>query len=66
MKRTKLKLFRVGLGLQSKEMAEKMGISKTHYSNIENGHKNPTYEAVEEFEELFGVDNVWEIFRKDK
>ena len=66
MSRINLKKFRIDLHLMSKEMAEMTGISKAHYSNIENGRKNPTYEYLELFEEIFNVDvkDVWWLFKK--
>ena len=66
MRRLNLKKFRIDLNLKSKQMAEKTGISISHYSNIENGKKNPTYEYIEGFEKKFNVDekDVWVLFKK--
>lgn len=66
MGRLNLKKFRIDLNLKSKQMAEKTGISKSHYSNIENGKKNPTYEYLEEFEKIFNIDEetLWWLFKK--
>ena len=66
MGRLNLKKFRIDLMLKSGQMAEKTGISRAHYSNIENGKRNPTYEYIEEFEKTFGVEEskVWGLFKK--
>lgn len=68
MKRLNLKKFRISLDLKSKQMADIMKLSKQHYSNIENGKKDPTYEFMEEFEKTFNVDvrDVWWLFKKSE
>ena len=68
MGRINLKKFRIGLGLKSKEFAEKTNISKEHYSNIELGKSNPSYEYIETFEKVFNVDEkeVWGLFKKSE
>jgi DNA-binding XRE family transcriptional regulator len=55
--------FRIDLGLNSKEMAEKLNLSRTAYSNLENGKKKPTIEIALTIQEKFGVDNVIELFK---
>lgn len=66
MRRINLKKFRIGLDLKSKEMAEATSISKEHYSNIELGKSDPSYEYIENFEKTFNVDvkDVWWLFKK--
>lgn len=66
MRRINLKKLRIELDLKSQEMAEKLGISKQYYSNIENGRHNPSYEVIEVFEKVFNVDekDVWGLFKK--
>ena len=54
--------FRIDLGLSSKEMAKKLNLSQTAYSNLENGKKKPTIELAFTIQEVFGVDNVLELF----
>lgn len=54
--------FRIDLGLSSKEMANKLNLSTTAYSNLENGKKKPTIELAFTIQEVFGVDNVLELF----
>ena len=66
MKRINLKLFRMKLGLKSKDMAELLGINATYYSNIENGRVDPSYETAEKFGNIFRgqYEDFWEIFKK--
>lgn len=63
MARLKLLTFRKQLGLTQKEMAERIGITSTHYSRIETGDANPSYELLDRFKEVFGVENVFEMFK---
>ena len=46
MKRKNLIKFRIDLDLTSKEMAEKLKLSATTYSNLENGKKKVTLDIV--------------------
>lgn len=66
MKRLNLIKFRIDLGLKSKDVAERLGITKQHYSNIENGKVNPTYKILEKFGEVFEdmYEDIWELFKK--
>lgn len=68
MKRKNLKKFRIDMNLKSKEMAEKLGISLVHYSNIENGKVDPTFGFMEKFEEAFKNEyqDIWELFKKSE
>lgn len=58
MKRIGLKVFRIRKGLTQKQMAEKLGISESHYSGIEQGVQNPSYTVIESFTKVFGAENV--------
>ena len=66
MKRKNLKLFRMQQGLSSKEMAEKLGVNYTYYSNVENGRINPSYSFCEKFGNIFKnkYEDFWELFKK--
>ena len=64
MKRKNLIKFRVDLGLKSKEFADKLGITKSKYSNIENGRVEPSIELLYKFQEVFDVDDVLELMKK--
>ena len=62
MKLKNLIKFRIDNNLSSKEMAEKLNLTPTAYSNLENGKKKPTVELAFKIQEMFGVDNVLELF----
>ena len=64
LRRKNLIKLRVELNLKAQEMAKKLGISRVHYSNIENGKVDPTYEFIEKAEKILGVKDVWELFKK--
>lgn len=68
MKRINLKLFRMKMGLMSKEMAQLLGINPTYYSNIESGRVDPSYEVAEKFGNIFRgkYDDFWELFKKEE
>lgn len=65
MKRKNLIKLRIDLGLKSKEMAEKLNITTTKYSNIENGKVNPSIDFAYKIQELFEVDDVMELLKKE-
>ena len=51
--------------LKAKDVAERLGISKTTYSLIKNGKRNPSIELAYKFQEIFGIDDVLELLRKE-
>ena len=57
--------FRKKLKLSQKEMASKLKISRPHYSDIENGKVEPSIVIAYKFQEVFGIDNVMELFKKE-
>jgi DNA-binding XRE family transcriptional regulator len=62
MKLKNLIKFRIDNNLSSRKMANKLNLSPTAYSNLENGKKKPTIEIAFKIQEEFGVDNVLELF----
>lgn len=64
MKRYNLKFFRQKKNLTQKEMAEKLGISKTYYVQIEQGTADPSFKICERIGEVFNYDDVWELLKK--
>ena len=50
-----LRLLRVFHDLKQKELAEKLGISKSHISEIENGNRTPSLDVVGRYSECFSV-----------
>ena len=63
MKRKNLIKLRIDLGLKSGEMAEKLGITKTKYSNIENARVKPSIDLAYKIQEVFNVDDVMELLK---
>ena len=61
LKRKNLIKLRIDLGLKSKEMAEKLGITTTKYSNIENGKVKPSIDFAYKIQEVFEVEDVLEL-----
>ncbi|WP_373529975.1 helix-turn-helix transcriptional regulator [Nostoc sp.] len=50
-----LRLMRVFYDLTQKELAEKLGISKSYLSEIESGKKTPTLELLNRYSEFFDI-----------
>lgn len=66
MKRTNLIKWQKENGYLSKYVAEKLGISETTYSLIKSGKTMPSLELAYKLQEVFGVDDVLELLRKEK
>lgn len=66
MKRFNLKSFREKQGLTQQEMADKLGISKSYYVDIELGNSNPSFRVAEalynNFHDKYG--NIFELLKK--
>lgn len=50
-----LRLMRVFHDLPQKELAEKLGISKSYLSEIESGKKTPTLDLLNRYSDLFDI-----------
>lgn len=50
-----LRLMRVFYDLRQKELAEKLGISKSYISEIESGKKIPTLDLLNRYSEFFDI-----------
>ncbi len=50
-----LRLLRVFHDLKQKDLAEKLGVSKSYISEIESGNKTPTLALLERYTEVFEV-----------
>ena len=66
LKRVELEVFRTRKQLTQEEMASKLGISRPHYSSIENGKVDPSIELAFKMQEVFGVDDVLNLFKKEE
>ncbi len=52
-KNMKLSHFRLNSGLTLKEMADRIGVSKSYYEKIEAGMRNPSFNFIEKFKSKF-------------
>ena len=46
-------------------MAEKLGMTTTRYSNLENGKVEPSIDLLYKMQDVFGVDDVLELMKKE-
>lgn len=51
---------RKGCGLTQQEMATELGISRSHYANIESGKRNPSPKLAQKIGAILNLD--WKIF----
>ncbi|WP_417494640.1 helix-turn-helix transcriptional regulator [Maricaulis sp.] len=50
-----LRLLRVFHDLKQKELAEKLGVSNSYVSEIENGNRTPSLDVIERYAETFRI-----------
>ena len=50
-----LRLIRVYHDLKQKEAADRLNISPTYLSEIENGHKKPTLDVIQRYSDAFNI-----------
>ncbi|GHB22539.1 hypothetical protein GCM10007094_08380 [Pseudovibrio japonicus] len=50
-----LRLIRVFHDLKQTELANRLGISKSHISEIENGNKKPSLDLIERYAQTFNL-----------
>lgn len=55
----KIKAIRKYYGMTQAEFAQKLGISRANYSNIEHGKVNPTQVLIKCLSVMYGVSDVW-------
>lgn len=64
-RRKKLIFWRIEKRLKQKDIAERLGVTNGHYSSIEKGITNPSYEILVKFQEEFGVTDILSLFEKE-
>lgn len=64
-RRKKLIFWRIEKRLRQKDIAEKLGITNGHYSSIEKGISNPSYEMLIKFQDVFKVTDILSLFEKE-
>lgn len=50
-----LRLLRVYHDMKQKDLAEKLGLSSSHVSEIESGNKTPSFEVIQKYASLFKI-----------
>lgn len=55
--RTKLKKMRKACGFSQYTFADALGISRSHYSQIEAGNKTPSFPLAKKIKSVLGYDN---------
>lgn len=66
MRRRKLILWRFEVNMTQREIAKMIGITSSHYSNIERGIVDPSYEVLMKFRDTFIVKDVLDLFEKEE
>ena len=59
------KFRKKNLKLSQESMAKQLEISRPHYSDIENGKVSPSIDFAYKIQEVFGVDDVMELLKKE-
>lgn len=57
--------FRKKKKLSQKTMATLLEVSRPHYSDIENGKVSPSIDFAYKIKEVFDVDDVMELLKKE-
>lgn len=57
--------FRKKKKLSQEKMANLLGISRPHYSDIENGKVSPSIDFAYKIQQVFEVDDVMELLKKE-
>lgn len=66
VRRKKLKMWRVSHDFTQRDVAKILNIATSHYSLIEQGINNPSYELLIRFEKYFKTENTLDLFEKEK
>jgi transcriptional regulator with XRE-family HTH domain len=65
-KRRKLILWRIEKDLKQREVAEALGVTSSHYSNIERGIVDPSYELLMRFRTHYAIVDILGLFEKEE
>lgn len=64
-RRKKLVFWRIERRLKQRELCEQLGITSAHYSNLERGISDPSYDLLMRFKKVYRVDDVLTLFEKE-
>lgn len=62
-RRKNLIFWRIENGLKQVDVYKRLKISSGYYSNLEKGRVNPSFPLLVKFQEIFGVDDILELFK---
>ena len=67
-KRLALKQLRVGLDLTQEEMAEKIGVKRVRYQNVESGYRAGTIEFWQKLQKAFAISDaeMWRLLQQQE
>lgn len=65
-RRKKLIFWRIEKRMKQKDIANELGITLAHYSNLERGISNPSYELLVKFRDTYKVKDVMDLFEKEE
>ena len=57
-----LEMFRKSLNLSQSEMATQLGITRSYYSKIEKGYRNPSYDFMRRLKDKYPQVNIDKMF----
>ena len=64
-RRKNLVFWRIERRLRQKDLCEALGVTSAHYSNLERGISDPSYDLLMRFKQVYKVDDVLELFEKE-
>lgn len=64
-RRKNLVFWRIENRLKQKDICEGLNITTAHYSNLERGYSDPSYELLLKFREIYGIEDVMKLFDKE-
>lgn len=67
-KRLALKQMRIGLDLTQEEMAERMGVKRVRYQNVESGYRAGTIDFWQALQKAFGISDadMWRLLQQQE
>lgn len=63
-RRKRLIFWRIDKRLRQRDVADELGITPVHYSNLERGITDPSYDLLLRFREVFDRSDVLDLFEK--
>lgn len=64
-RRKKLIFWRIEQRLKQRDICRRLGVTTAHYSNLELGKSDPSYELLLRFREVYKVEDTLGLFDKE-